>query len=83
MEVNFLGVYEWYYGEEKITLVKINKIAEARHEAEDLDYEKVLKYCLLVAYGEFKDFFLRNKAIPCPRPKTAITKLNKRRIKRY
>ena len=57
--MNFLGVYKWYYGEEKITLAEIYEIAEVRYDAEDLDYKKVLKYCLPIAYREFKDIFFR------------------------
>ena len=55
--MNFLGVYKWYYREEKIILVEINGITEARYKAEDLDYKEVLKYFLLIVYGEFKDVF--------------------------
>ena len=69
-------MYKWYYGENKITLTEINKIAKARHKTEDLDYEKILKYYLPAAYREFKDFFLRNKAVPYPCPEIAIIKLN-------
>ena len=68
MEVNFLGAHEWHYGEEKTTLTKINKIAEARHETKDPDDEKVLEYRLLVAYKEFKDIFSKkqNNTLPPP-----------------
>ena len=55
MEVNFLRVYEWYYGEKKIVLMEIYKITEARYNTKDLDYEKILKYRLPAAYKEFKD----------------------------
>ena len=37
--------------------MEINKITKARHEAEDPDYKKVLKYYLLAAYREFKNIF--------------------------
>ena len=57
--MNFLGAYEWYYGEEKIILTEINKITEARHKAEDPDNEKVLKHRLPAAYKEFKDIFFK------------------------
>ena len=57
LEVNFLGVYKWHYGEKKIILTEIYKITEARYNAEDPDYEKVLKHYLPAAYREFKDVF--------------------------
>ena len=57
--MNFLRVYKWYYGEEKIILAEISEIAKARHEAEDPDYKKVLKYRLPAAYKEFKDIFYK------------------------
>ena len=40
-----------------MTLTEINEITKARHEAKNLEYEKVLKYRLLIAYKEFKDVF--------------------------
>ena len=55
--MNFLGVYKWYYREEKIILAEISETTKARHKAEDPDYKKVLKYCLPAAYGEFKEIF--------------------------
>ena len=57
--MNFLGVYKWYYKEKKIILAEINKITKACHEAEDLDYKKILKYYLPAAYKEFKDIFFK------------------------
>ena len=69
-------MYEWYYGEEKITLAEICEIIKARHDTEDLDYKKILKYCLPAAYKEFKDFFLKDKGILYPRPEIIIIKLN-------
>ena len=57
--MNFLGAHEWYYGEEKITLAEISEIAEARHDAKDLDYKKVLKHYLPAVYKEFKDIFFK------------------------
>ena len=43
----------------KITLIEIYKITEVRHNAEDLNYEKVLKHYVLIAYREFKDIFFK------------------------
>ena len=63
-------------GKKKTTLAEIYKITEARHNTKDLNYKKVLKYRLPVAYKEFKDFFLKNKIIPYPRPEIITTKLN-------
>ena len=57
LEVNFLGAHEWHYGEEKTTLAEISEIAEARHQAEDPDYEKAVEKGLPAAYKEFKDVF--------------------------
>ena len=39
--------------------MEIYKIAEACHNAEDLDYKKVLKHYLPAAYKEFKDIFFK------------------------
>ena len=52
-------MYEWHYGEKKIILTEIYEIAEVRHNAEDLNYEKALKHCLPAAYKEFKDIFFK------------------------
>ena len=52
-------MYEWYYREKKITLMEICKITEVRYNAEDLDYEKILKYYLPAVYREFKDVFFK------------------------
>ena len=49
--------YEWYYREKKITLAEICEITEVCHNAEDLNYKKVLKHYLPAAYKEFKDIF--------------------------
>ena len=35
----------------------MSEIAKARHDAEDPDYERVLKHRLPAAYKEFKDIF--------------------------
>ena len=59
LKVNFLGAYEWWYREEKIITTKINKITEARRQAEDPDYERSLKKRLQVVYKEFKDIFFK------------------------
>ena len=52
-------MYEWYYGEKKITLAEICKITKAHYNAEDLDYEKVLKHRLPAVYKEFKNIFFK------------------------
>ena len=69
-------MHKWYYGEKKITLAEIYEITEVRHNAEDLNYKKVLKHRLPTIYKEFKDIFFKNKIIPFPRLKIMITKLN-------
>ena len=56
--------------------MEISDIAKARYNAEDLDYKEILKYRLPATYKEFKDFFSKDKAIPCPCPKIVIIKLN-------
>ena len=57
LEINFLGVHKWYYGEKKIILAEIYEITKARYDAENPDYKKVLKHCLPAVYKEFKDVF--------------------------
>ena len=63
-----MGAHEWHHGEKKITLVEICEITKARYNAEDLDYEKILKHCLPGAYKEFKDVFSKRQSNTLPPP---------------
>ena len=56
--------------------MEICEIIKVRYNAEDLNYKKVLKYRLPAVYKEFKNIFLKDKAIPYPYPKIIIYKLN-------
>ena len=62
-------MYKWYYREKKIFLIEIYKITKARYNTEDLNYKKILKYYLPVAYKEFKDIFSKkqNNTLLLPR----------------
>ena len=65
-DVNFLGVHEWYYREERISLAEITIILKARYKKEDPEYAATLRNRLPAVYREFKDVFSRKESDTLP-----------------